>query len=166
MTDDGLLYFGYPEKYEICIFSSEGKIIKTIRREYDPMRISKKHKNNFVKSMEDDFLRLSPYPEGIKKQASQLIKYPKFKPAYQDFTLMDNGWLLVIIDSSEKDSKLIDIFDQYGKYIAQFTTSVSTNRLIFKNGKAYALAIENDYRFVKRYNYEIQEYKNNRWVKR
>jgi len=166
LTDDGLLYFGYPEKYEICIFSSEGKIIKTIRREYDPIRISKKHKNNFVKSMEDDFLRLSPYPEGIKKQASQLIKYPKFKPAYQDFTLMDNGWLLVIIDSSEKDSKLIDIFDQYGKYIAQFTTSVSTNRLIFKNSKAYALAIENDYRFVKRYNYEIQEYKNNRWVKR
>jgi len=38
--------------------------------------------------------------------------------------------------------------------------------LIFKNGKAYALAIENDYRFVKRYRYEIQEYRDNKWVKK
>jgi hypothetical protein len=116
--------------------------------------------------MEDDFLRLNPYPEDIKKQSLQFIKFPKFKPAYQGFALMDNGWLLVIIDSSDKDSKLIDFFDRDGKYIAQFTTSVSTNSLIFKNGKAYALAIENDYRFVKRYKYEIQEFKNKKWLKK
>jgi len=166
LTKDDFLYFGYPEKYEICIFSSEGKLIKKIQREYDLIKISKKHKDNFIKEMEDDFLRLSPYPEDIRKQSVQFIKFPKFKPAYQRFALMDNGWLLVIIDSSDKDSKLIDIFDLDGKYIAQFTTSVSTNSLIFKKGKAYALVIENDYRFVKRYRYEIQEFKDNKWVKK
>lgn len=166
LTKDDFLYFGYPEKYEICIFSSEGKLIKKIQKEYDLIKISKKHKDNFVKEMEDDFLRLSPYPEDIRKQSVQFIKFPKFKPAYQGFALMDNGWLLVIIDSSDKDSKLIDIFDRDGKYKAQFTTSVSTNSLIFKNGKAYALAIENDYRFVKRYKYEIQEFKNKKWLKK
>jgi len=36
--------------------------------------------------------------------------------------------------------------------------------LFFKNGKAYALAIENDFRYVKRYNLEIQEMINNKWI--
>jgi hypothetical protein len=79
---------------------------------------------------------------------------------------MENGWLFVVVDSGEEDAKLIDLFDQDGKYIAQFTTSVSTDRLIFKNGKAYAIDTVNDYRYVKRYNYEIQEYRDNMWVKK
>ncbi|GAF92666.1 unnamed protein product, partial [marine sediment metagenome] len=36
----------------------------------------------------------------------------------------------------------------------------------FKNGKAYTVATEDDYKFVKGYNFEIQEYKNNKWVRK
>jgi hypothetical protein len=159
------IYLGYPEKYEIKIFSPEGNEMKIIQREYDPIKIGKKHKEDFIKYLEDEYFRFTPRDEALKKDIIGLIKYPKYLPAYQTFTLMENGWLFVVVDTGDKDAKLIDVFDQDGKYIAQFTTSISTDRLIFKNGKAYAIATENDFRYVKRYEYEIQEFRNNEWIK-
>ena len=166
MDENEFIYLGYPEKYEIKVFSPEGKLIKIIQREYNPIKIGKKHKEDFIKYLEDEYFRFTPRDESLKKDIIGLIKYPKYLPAYQTFTLMENGWLFVVVDSGKENAKLIDVFDQDERYIAQFTTSVSINSLIFKNGKAYALAIENDYRFIKRYNYEIQEYKASKWVKK
>jgi hypothetical protein len=166
MGENEYIYLGYSEKYEIKIFSPEGKLVKIIQKEYDPIKIGKKHKEDFIKYLEDEYFRFTPRVEALKKEIIGLIKYPKYLPAYQTFTLMENGWLFVVVDSGDEAAKLIDLFDQDGKYIAQFTTSVSTDRLIFKNGKAYALATENDFLFVKRYSYEIQEYRDNMWVKK
>jgi hypothetical protein len=102
--------------------------------------------------------------EEMKRKALEKIKYPKYKSAYQSFSLMENGWLAVIVDFVENEYTLFDIFDQEGKYIANFKTKVPAegmfpDRFFFKNGKAYAVVTENDYKFVKRYNFEIQEYK-------
>jgi len=36
----------------------------------------------------------------------------------------------------------------------------------FKNGKAYSVVTEEDYKFVKRYSIEIQEYTGGKWVKK
>lgn len=166
MDENEFIYLGYPEKYEIKIFDVEGKLEKIIQREYEPIKIGKKHKEDFIKYLEDEYFRFTPRVEPLKKEIIGLIKYPKYLPAYQTFTLMENRWLFVVVDLGEDDAKLIDVFDQDGKYIAQFTTSVSTDRLIFKNGKAYAITTENDYRYVKRYNYEIQEFRNNSWIKK
>jgi len=166
MSQSGFIYLGYPEKYEIKIFSPEGKLVKILEREYDPIKVGKKHKEIFINYLEDEYYIFMQVDESLKKDIAGLIKYPKYLPAYQIFTLMENGWLFVIVDSGEEDAKLIDVFDQDGKYISQFTTSVSTDRLIFKNGKAYAVATENDYRYVKRYSYEIQEFRNNEWIRK
>jgi len=167
LSEEDFIYYGYPEKYEICIYSPEGKLIKIIQREYEPIEVSKKHKDDFIKSLDEGIFRfLPPRAEAIKKDVFQLIKFPKYIPAYQSFKLMENGWLAVIVDSVKNEYSIFDIFDQEGKYIAQFKSSIPVENLFFKNGKAYALAIEDDYRFVKRYNYEIQEYKNSKWVKK
>ena len=166
MDENEFIYLGYPEKYEIKILSPEGMLLKIVQREYDPIKIGKKHKEKFIRFVEDEYMRFSPVDESLKKEIFQLIEYPKYLPAYETFALMENGWIFAVVDSSEKDAKLIDIFDKDGRYIAQFTASVPTEGLIFKNGKAYALAIEDDYRFVKRYRYEIQEYKDDKWVKK
>lgn len=87
---------------------------------------------------------------------------------------MENGWLAVIVDSRENEYTLFDIFDKEGKYIAHFRTTVpllptegfNEHQFFFKNGKAYAVAEENEYKFVKRYSFEIQEYKDNKWVRK
>jgi hypothetical protein len=77
---------------------------------------------------------------------------------------MENGWLAVIVDSLEGEYTLFDIFDQEGRYIANFKTTIPAEGmfseiLFFKNGKAYAVVTKDDYKFVKRYRFEIQEYK-------
>jgi hypothetical protein len=162
-AENDFIYFGYPEKYEISVYSQDGKLVKIIQREYNPIKVTEKHKENFISYLENEYFRLGvPEPEDIKKQVYKLIEYPKYIPAYKQFTLMENGWLAVIVDSIENDYTLIDIFDEEGKYIGQFQTTIPVENLFFKNGKAYALATENDYKFVKRYKFEIQEFRDKR----
>ncbi len=175
LTNNDFIYLGYPDKYEINIYSPEGKLVRKITRDYESIPVSKKDKENFVKTISsyDDFS--SPFfTEDLKKKAFQGIKYPKYKPAYQSFFLMENGWLAVIVDSIKDEYTLFDIFNQEGKYIANFKTTeiilpveglISELLFFFKNGKAYAVVTEEEYKFVKRYNIELQEYKGDRWVK-
>ncbi len=164
LVENDLIYYGYAEKYEISIYSPEGKLIKIIQREYEPIEVSKQHRDDYIRLWEKEYL--PPSIQKIRKEIIQLIKLPKHIPAYKSFILMENGWLAVIVDSIKNEYALFDIFNQEGKYIAQFKSSIPVENLLFKNGKAYAIAIEDDYRFVKRYNYEIQEYKGNKWVKK
>lgn len=166
LADDDSVYFGYPEKYEIKIFSPKGELERIIQRDYDPIKIGKKHIEGFIRYQEDEFFRFAPYPEDVKKKALELIEYPKFKPAYDTFALMDNGWIAVVVDYIADDHTLIDLFDRQGTYISQFAANVPITNLFFKNGKAYVLAIENDFRYVKRYSYRVQEKRNGEWLQR
>jgi hypothetical protein len=164
LADDDSVYFGYPEKYEIKIFSPKGDLEKIVQRDYDPIKIGEKHIEGFIRYQEDEFFRFAPYPEDIKKKVFELIEYPKFKPAYDTFALMDNGWIAVVVDYIADEYTLFDIFDREGRYIARFAAKIPVANLLFKNGKAYALDIINDYRYIKRYAYEIQEKRNDKWM--
>jgi len=168
LANNDFVYLGYPEKYEIKVYSSEGKLVKKITRDYDPIPVSEKDKERYA---ETSYERMtSPiFTEDMKKKVLQQIKYPKYKPAYLSFTLMENGWLAVLVDFIEDEYMLIDLFDQDGKFIAHFKTPVLAEGLyaayfFFRNGKAYTVATEEDYRFVKRYSFEIQEFKDGKWV--
>ncbi len=172
LADNDFIYFGYPEKYEISVYTPEGKLDKKITRDYESIPVSEKDEISFAKLLGNALP--SVLTEDIKKKVFQNIKYPKYKPAYQSLALMENGWLAVIADSVEDEYTLFDIFNQEGKYIANFKTTeiilpveglISEHLFFFKNGKAYAVITEEDYWFVKRYNIELQEYEGNRWVK-
>jgi len=170
LANNDFIYLGLPEKYEINVYSPEGKPAKKITRDYDPLPVNEKDKESFLKIVSEQALSSPIFPDDIKKIALQKIKYPKYKPAYQSFTLMENGWLAVIVDSVEDEYTLIDIFNQEGKYIAHFKTPIPAEGILsgylyFKNGKAYAVITEDEYWYVKRYNIELQEYKGDRWVK-
>ncbi|MGD8536731.1 MAG: 6-bladed beta-propeller [Candidatus Aminicenantes bacterium] len=168
LADNDFIYFGYPEKFEINIYSPEGKLAKKINRDYDSIPVSEKDKTSFTRMINEGLPAF--FTEDIKKKVFKNIKYRKYKPAYQNFTLMENGWLAVIVESVEDEYTLFDIFDQEGKYIAHFKTPIPAEGILseylyFKNGKAYAVITEDEYWFVKRYNIELQEYKGDRWVK-
>lgn len=168
LAKNDFIYSGHPERYEINIFSPEGKLVKKITRDYEPIPISEKDKENFEEelSQEENF---TDAPEDFRKKIFQLIKYPRHKPAYQShtlirsgfnqsFTLMENGWLALIVDYAEGEYTIFDLFDQEGRYIGNFKTTIPAEGLFFNNGKAYAIATEEGYKFVKRYGIEIQEY--------
>ncbi|UCC41013.1 MAG: hypothetical protein JSV96_06160 [Candidatus Aminicenantes bacterium] len=132
--------------------------------------MTEKDKEDFIK-LNMEGLSAPIYTEDIKRKALQKMKFPKYKPAYQSLTLMENGWLVVIVESVMDEYTLFDIFDKEGKYIANFKTpvlaeGVFSSFLFFKNNKAYIVAIEDEYRYVKRYNYEVQEYKDDKWVRK
>lgn len=175
LARNDFIYFGHPDKYEINIFSPEGRLVKKITRDYEPVPVSKKDIKNFEEEISQEE-ELNRAPEDFMKKLFQLIKYPKYKPAYQSFTLtdgfnqsftlMENGWLALIVDSVKGEYTIFDLFDQEGRYIANFKTTIPVEGLFFKNGKAYAVATENDFKFAKRYNFEIQEYKDNKWARK
>jgi hypothetical protein len=157
LADNDYIYFGYPEDYTIDIYSPDGIPVKTIRREYDQIKIGEIDKEYFVTNIAASFMM--DYGEDYKKEVIKFIEYPKYKPAYHSFALMENGWLAVVVEFIEGEYTLFDLFDEDGTYIGNFKASIPSDGLFFKNGKAYAVATENDYKFVKRYSFEIQEYK-------
>ncbi len=171
LADNDFIYLGRPDKYEIKVYSPEGKLVKQITRDYVSIPVSDKDKDDFFERISESLSSIPLFTEDLKKKAFQKIKFPKYKPAYQSFTLMENGWLVVIVDSVEDEYMLLDIFDQDGKYIAHFKTPVPAEGmfsvlLFFRNGKAYCVATEDDYRYAKRYNYEIQENRDNKWIRK
>ncbi len=143
------IYFGYPETYEIEVYSPEGKLKRIIQRDFKPVEVSERHRQYFIENLSVQFL--AKIPVNQEKKVFELIRYPEFKPAYERFTLMENGWILVVVDSVQDGSKLVDIFDKDGEFLTQFETDISTDGLSFNNGYAYAVATKNDYKFIKRY---------------
>jgi hypothetical protein len=162
LGSDDSIWFGYPKNYAIDVYSPEGRKIKTIKGEYEPVRITDKDKAYFAGSIARPFLSrggLSRTEENVK-EILRYVEYPPTKPAYHSFALMENGWLAVVADFAIGEYSLIDMFDENGRYIGQFKTSVPTDTwFFFKNGKAYALATDEDgYKYVKRYSFRIEDY--------
>lgn len=159
VADNDLIFFGFPDKYEINVCSPEGKKIKTITREYDPIKVGEKDKRYFEETTATRFMR--DRSEDYIKEAIRFVAWPKFKPAYHNFILMENGWLFVVVEFIEGEYTLCDIFDEEGIYIGHFKADVPPDFLFFKNGKAYTVFTEDSYKFVKRYSFDIQEYRFN-----
>jgi len=94
ITDNDFIYLGYPDKYEINIYSPEGNLVKKITRDHDPLQVTEKDKESLIKMISES-ISSTVITDDIKKQAFKKIKLPKYKPAYQSFFLMENGWLAV-----------------------------------------------------------------------
>lgn len=153
MDKNGSIYFGYSNSYEIKVYSLVGELVSIIQREYKPIAINAEHKELFKQNLDRQlFSKMQTYDE---REVFELIQYPKYKPAYEHFVLMENGWIFVVIDSYQAQNTLIDIFSIDGKYLAQFKTDIPTEDLTFKNGKLYTVATIDDFKFVKRYKFEI-----------
>jgi hypothetical protein len=153
------IWYGSTESYEIKIMSLEGTTEKIIRREYDPIKIGKKHKDAYIRAQEDELFRYGAIPQEMREDIIKLVKYPKFKPAFESFTVMDNGWLVVIVDTIPGEYALLDLFDDDGRYRVQVKCGIFTQNLLFKAGKAYVVATHEGYRYIKRYAYTINHHK-------
>jgi len=161
---DGAIYFGYPEDYAIDVYSPDGNKIKTIRRAYDPIKINDRDKEYFAVTTAKPFVTRTGAGRRSEDEIRDILKfieYPDHKPAYRSFAVMENGWLVVLVDFAGGDTSLFDIFDGRGGYIGQFKADLPAEygRFFFKNGKAYAVeADEEGYKSVKRYGFKIEDY--------
>jgi hypothetical protein len=152
LAPNGEIYYGDSRSYEIKVFSPEGKPARIIRKDYDPIPVTEADKDAFRENMKTEFLRFMPAQfEASKKKALHLIRFPKAKPAYKEFTVDDNGRLFVIADEQGKSAAVLDVFEPNGRWIMHFRVDIPVEGLRIKNKKAYAVAIAEDYRFVKRF---------------
>jgi hypothetical protein len=162
LAKDDSIYFGYPSDYSISLYSPEGLKLKTIRREYDPLGVTEKDKDYFCVQTVKPLLSRGPVPRGEEqiREVLKFIEYPKFKPAFHSFALMENGWLIVLVDFTPDASWLFDLFDEKGRYVGQFREHFPADYFFFfNNGKAYAVETDEEgYRFVERYRYKIENY--------
>ena len=127
-----LIICGFRESYEFKILDSEGKTVRKVLKDYVPIEISEVEKK--------------------KRKLPQSSELPKFFPAFQDFSVDDEGRVFVqTFEKYDEEEKFyFDVFNTEGKYIAK----VPLNALpqYWKNRKMYTIEEDEDgYQYVKRY---------------
>jgi len=141
----GNIYYGRNRDYEINMYTPEGKLVKSIRKEFQPQKITEEDKEEILGRM-DSFANMGPV------NFREMFEFPKMFPPFQLFTLDENDRIFVRTweKGQEEDEFVHDIFDHEGRFIAQVTSKINVS--VWKNGKAYA-ANENEEGFnvIKRY---------------
>jgi hypothetical protein len=123
---------GLSETYELQTYDLEGRMVKKVARDFDPVEISDYEKEK----------RKLMGREGL----------PKYFRAFQDFFVDEDGRIFVQTyeRQTDEDKFYFDVFDPDGKYVAKIP--LNTLPKFWKNGKMYTIEEdENGYVYIKRY---------------
>ena len=139
LTVNDEVFCGYSENYELKVFSSDGKLIRIIRKDYVPVRITP-----------DEIERIKKTLPGPMK-----LDIPKNHAAYRDFTVDEEGRCFVRSweENPGTEEYYLDIFDSEGIYIAKVPIEVNLNRSsVWKKNKLYTIEEDEEgFQVVRRY---------------
>lgn len=136
VDDQDNVIFGYPERYEIQVFDSEGNLARKILKAYKPVATTEEEKAASV--------------EGAPPQIK--FEFPEHHPPFLRFIHDEMGRLYVQTyeKTAAKDVYIHDVFDPGGRYIAR--VPLKRVPVLFRNGKLYSLEeSEEGYPVIKRY---------------
>ncbi len=139
----GNLCYGDAKDYVIKVFSPEGKHFRTIAKKYSPTKITKKDIQQMLEAIPD---------MGGAANIKERMEFPNNYPAYQSFSLDEEGRLFVRSYKRGKEEKsfFLDIFDANGRCISTLETKFSPR--IWKKGKMYSIEENADgFKVIKRY---------------
>jgi len=142
INKEGSIIWGVNTRYELQMINPDGKVTKKIIKDYDPVSITKKYKEKWIK---ETFGEEGPSP-GTK------FVWGKHHLAFRDIRLDDEGRIFVQTYEKigESNGGYYDIFDLEGRYIAKVFLEVEP--LVWKKNKMYTIYEDEDgYRFVKRF---------------
>ena len=110
----GHIYLGSSKGYLIRVFAFDGRPIRTIERDFDPIPVRKEDQVEILKL-------LSNIPATGGFSVKEMIVFPNVFPAYSHFILNPDGRLLVRTYEKGKKPKeyFHDVFDADGRYIAR-----------------------------------------------
>jgi hypothetical protein len=128
----GNIYYGRNREYEIKIFTPEGKHVKSIRKEFQPQKITEKDKEEILS-------RLDNVPVAVPINLRDMFEFPNLFPPFQFFTLDEEGRIIVRTwEKGKKEDEFVhDVFDSKGRFISQFASKITVS--LWQNGKAYAI---------------------------
>lgn len=146
--DDHLIWtIAETEKYELTIMNSDGKIVKRIVKDYDPVKITA--------AIKEKLIRLDWGEKGIPPEYKYEV--PGHFPAFYYLAIDDEDRLFVhtyAFEEKEGDFwPYYDVFDADGRYIAKFCHPRREIIFLAKKNKIYCMVQESEegIPLVKRY---------------
>ena len=141
------LAWAYTTRYEIQILNPEGKTVRKIIKDYEPIPITERDRREIIKER---------YGEEGPPQSITLEFPTHFYPIFS-IAGDDKGWFYV--RTHEKDSKgnyFIDVFNHEGIYSARFSLPAADILSAVRQDKLYSFVYENEEGIpqVKRYHLE------------
>lgn len=128
------IVFGYPDKYELKIYNSQGNLLKKIQKPYVPVEMSQDTHEKLKK---------------LKMPGLTMI-IPDYWPAYGFFCLDNKGWIYVLTYEKVLDDYCWDVFDEDGRYFARIHLNISP--VVIRDDQMYAIKQDEDgFQFVKRF---------------
>jgi len=134
MKNDNIVW-GYSSKYEIFVVSPEGKTIRKIVKDYDPVKITEEEKEEMIKDTFGD----RGVPPGYK------LEFPKNYYPYYFCICGDEGRIYVRTYEKDKEGNIYyDVFDPEGRYIAKFSLPEIDFLYVVKKNKMYSMVWEDE----------------------
>jgi len=136
-TKEDNIIWGIPIKYELQVLDLEGRTVKKIVKDYDPVEITEEEKEKQMKNF--------PYPD-IK------LDIHKYHSAFRRLTIDDTGRIYIETWEKTEDGEgyYYDVFDSEGKYIAKIPLKARPQ--VWKKNRLYTIEEDEEgYQFVKRY---------------
>ncbi len=122
-------------KYEIVVFSPEGKRIRKIVKDYDPVQITEEEKEEMIKNTFGD----RGAPPNIK------LNFPESYFPFWYFMCGDEGRIYVRTYEKNKEGNFrYDVFNPEGRYIAKFYFPEIDLICLIKKNKIYSLVWEDE----------------------
>jgi hypothetical protein len=128
--------YGYPKAYEIQIFGADGKPVRRILKDYQPVEVTPAEIDEVKKDT----------PPGIK------VDFGKNHAAFRKIFSDGEGRLFVQTFEKAKTGKgrVFDIFDADGRFMG--TVPLTDTPVLFRKGSLYSLEEDEDgYQIIKRY---------------
>ena len=118
LSSKGNIYVGNTERdYEISVYNLEGRLIRIIRKEFNPVPVSDEMKKE----------ALGPIPEDHPMR--EILYFADHMPPFEFFFLDDKERLFVLTAEKEGDLGIFDIFNEEGAFIGRKALNISFNRL-------------------------------------
>jgi hypothetical protein len=131
--DDHLIWI-LSSTYDIHVVDPNGKTIKRILKDYDPIKVTNSDKERIMKE-----------EEAIDAPFRRKIEFPEYYPVVSRIFIDDHD--RIYTQTSERNGKggiYYDIFNTEGWYIARFSLPENEQVAVIKNNKLYCIIRENE----------------------
>jgi hypothetical protein len=139
----GNIFYGRNSEYLIKVLGPDGKHIRSIKKEYDPVKVTQE-------DIDEMLNRMSGLQTGVNFK--EMFEFPSHFPPFQYFMLDEKGRMYVRTwkKGPVKGEFEYDVFDPEGRFISQFITKADLR--LWKGDKAYGIEETDDgFRVIKRY---------------
>ncbi len=132
IKDDGLIW-GRTYAYEFNILDKNGNLIRQIKKDNTPIRITK---DNLI----EEFKRRYPDKKIPPKLPRIPDHFPSHFPVFENFICDEKGQIFVrTYERDSEDNVYYDVFDPEGRYFARFVLPFEEKVTVVKKNKMYCI---------------------------